>query len=128
MPTVDEIKAFLASIGVPVPPDAIIALWIQQIGQIQACLDGAGYPPYEQSLIYYYMFALFALSFAAKYVSSESAPSGASRSYRYNSLIDSYRSMKALLATLDTSGCTDDLVPAEPGPSAGLWVSKGGCC
>lgn len=114
--------------GVPLPPDAILNLWITQFATVQACMNGAAYPAYTQTLIYYYLFGLFSLSFAAKYVSSQSAPSGASQSYRYNDLIDSFRSMRSLLQGLDTSGCTDDLVPAEPGPSAGLWVSKGGCC
>lgn len=127
MPTLEQLKEYLTSIGVPLPPDFILQAWLDTVAVIQPCLDGAGYPGSTQLLIYLYLLGLFGLSNGDKYVSSETAPSGASRSYRYQSLIDRYRSTLALLNGLDTSGCTSELIPAEPGPRAGLWVSTGGC-
>lgn len=128
MPTLDQLKEFLASMGIPIPPDFVLQAWLDQVAIIQPCMDGAGYPASTQLLIYLYLLGLFAVSYGNKYISSQTAPSGASQSFRYNNLIDQYRGVKNLLNGLDTSGCTDDLVPSEPGPSAGLWVSKGGCC
>lgn len=128
MPTLDQLKEFLASMGIPIPPDFVLQAWLDQVAIIQPCMDGAGYPASTQLLIYLYLLGLFAVSYGNKYISSQTAPSGASQSFRYNNLVDQYRGVKNLLNGLDTSGCTDDLVPQEPGPSAGLWVSKGGCC
>jgi len=102
--------------------------WLDAIAVIQPCLDGAGYPASTQLLIYMYALGLFAVSSMDKYVSSQTAPSGASQSFRYKSLSDAYRSINAMLKTLDTSGCTSGVIPAEPGASAGLWVSTGGKC
>lgn len=128
MPTLEELKAYLASIGVPLPPDFILGAWLDTVGVIQPCLDGAGYPASTQLLIYMYALGLFGYVNADRQISSQAAPSGASQSFRYGSFTDRYRSLRALLDTLDTSGCTASVVPPEPGASAGLWVSKGGCC
>lgn len=128
MPSLDQLKEFLVSMGVPLPPDFVLQALLDAIAPIQACLVGAGHSAGNILLINLYLLSLMVLSTADRYISSQTAPSGASQSYKYQDLINRYRSLKAMLDLLDTSGCTDSLAPAEPGPSAGLWVSKGGCC
>lgn len=128
MPTIEDIKAYLIYTGAPVPPDFLIQLWIATISVIQPCLDGAGYPPSTQAQIYLYLLGLFTTVNTDKFISSQSAPSGASQSFRYKDLDDKYRGILNSLALLDTSGCTDSVIPAMPGPAAGLWVSTGGKC
>ena len=128
MPTIDQIKQYYIASGIPVPPDFIIQAWLDTVAVIQPCLDGAGYPASTQMLIYLYALGMTAFVSGDKYISSQSAPSGASQSFRYKSFTDGYRSLKAMLNALDTSGCTASVIPPEPGASAGLWVSTGGKC
>ena len=128
MPTLEQIKQYLTSIGVPLPPDFILQAWLDRVAVIQPCLEGAGYPASAQLLIYLYALGLFGFVNGDKYISSQTAPSGASQSFRYKSFTDGYRSLRAMLGALDTSGCTDSVIPPEPGASAGLWVSTGGKC
>lgn len=128
MPTLDQLKEYLTSIGVPLPPDFVLQAWLGIVAVIQPCLDGAGYPASVQMMIYLYLLSLYGIVSGDKYISSQTAPSGASQSFRYNNLQDKYRGMLNALNLLDTSGCTDSVVPAMPGPTAGLWVSTGGCC
>lgn len=128
MPSLAELKEYLLSIGVPLPPDFMLQAWLDTVAAIQPCLDGAGYPAATQLLIYMYALGLFGYVNADRQISSQTAPSGASQSFRYGSFADRYRSLRALLGTLDISGCTDSIIPPEPGASAGLWVSKGGSC
>lgn len=128
MPTIDQIKQYYIASGIPVPPDFIIQAFIDTVATIQPCLDGAGYPASTQLLIYLYALGLFGFTSGDRYISSQSAPSGASQSFRYKSFTDGYRSLKAMLNALDTSGCTASVIPPEPGASAGLWVSTGGKC
>lgn len=128
MPTIEQIKQYYIASGIPVPPDFIIQAFIDTVATIQPCLDGAGYPASTQLLIYLYALGLFGFTSGDKYISSQSAPSGASQSFRYKSFTDGYRSLKAMLNALDTSGCTASMIPPEPGASAGLWVSTGGKC
>jgi hypothetical protein len=128
MPSLQEIKDFLASMGQAIPPDAVINAWIAMLSVIQPCLDGAGYPPEVQSLIYLYLFGMYASVSGDRLLTGQAAPSGASQSFKYKDALQTYRSMRSMLGMLDTSGCTDSLIPAEPGASAGLWVSTGGKC
>jgi len=128
MPTLDQLKEYLTSIGVPLPPDFVLQAWLDIVAVIQPCLDGAGYPASVQMMIYLYLLSLYGIVAGDKYISSQTAPSGASQSFRYNNLQDKYRGMLNALNLLDTSGCTDSVVPAMPGPTAGLWVSTGGYC
>ncbi|MCY1454619.1 hypothetical protein D9M71_716980 [compost metagenome] len=95
---------------------------------IQPCLDGAGYPASTQLLIYLYLIGLYAIAQGDKYVSSETAPSGASRSYRFKGDGKQFDNVLGLLRALDTSGCTDSLVPSVSENMAGLWISNGGDC
>ena len=128
MPTLAQLKEYLIYMGIPVPPDFILQAWIDTVESIQPCLDGAGYSDAVQLQIYLYVLGMFGFVNGDKFISSQTAPSGASQSFRYKSFTDGYRSFRSLLSALDTSGCTDSVVPAEPGASAGLWVSTGGKC
>ncbi len=128
MPTLEQIKQYFESYGIPVPPDFILQLWVDTVGVIQPCLDGAGYPVSTQMLIYLYLLGLTGYVNVDRQISSQSAPSGASQSFRWGAFADRYRSLRSLLNALDTSGCTASVIPPEPGASAGLWVSTGGKC
>lgn len=126
--TIERLTEYLVSLGIPVPPTWLMQAWLDTVAVIQPCLDGAGYPASTQMLIYLYALGLFGFVSGDKYISSQSAPSGASQSFRYKSFTDGYRSLKVMLNALDTSGCTASVIPPEPGASAGLWVSTGGKC
>lgn len=126
--TIEQLTEYFVSLGIPVPPTWLMQAWIDAVSVIQPCLDGAGYPASTQLLIYLYALGLFGFVNGDKYISSQTAPSGASQSFRYKSFTDGYRSLRSLLNALDTSGCTGSVIPPEPGASAGLWVSTGGKC
>ena len=128
MITTEQAQQYLQSQGIDNVPGFILAAWIEQLGAIQACLD-EHYTPATALLIQAYLLALFALGQADKYISSQTAPSGASRSFRYNSFVDRWNAQASLLRALDKYGCATELVPPDPTkPShAGLWVAKGGC-
>lgn len=126
--TVDQARAYLASVGVSLP-DIILELLVEQANSIDACLTGAGYPAATQTLIKLYLIRLLGTVSGDRLVTSESAPSGASRSYRYGTLTDQYNSALKLLQMLDTSNCTGALIPASPSAAnAGLWVSTPTTC
>ncbi|MGW8595865.1 DUF7370 family protein, partial [Providencia rettgeri] len=73
--------------------------------------------------------ALMALGQGDKYISSQSAPNGASRSFRYQSFGDRWKAATSLLRSLDKYGCANGLIPSDPTQTAhaGLWIAKGGC-
>ena len=126
--TLEQAREYLATLGISLP-DFVLQILVAQANGIDACLMGAGYSDATALLIKLYLVTLLSMSQADKYVSSESAPSGASRSYRYKSLGDAWRGTLNLLQSLDKAGCASELIPPSPEPiaHAGLWIAKGGC-
>ena len=127
MLTLQQAKAYLATIGLA-PPEPIIMAWLDMFNELQDCLDGAGYSVATQSLILSYLLGLYGLSGGNMYISSQSAPSGASRSFRFADLRNAWKGHIGMLRMLDPKGCTNSLVPAAPDKkSAAFIVVKGGC-
>ena len=127
MLTLQAAQEYLEAIGVSLP-DAVVTLLVEQANSVNDCLD-AHYPPTTADLIRLYLLGLLGTANADRYVSSQTAPSGASQSFRFKTLGDRWRSLWGLLKKLDTHGCTDDLVPPDPSGAshAGIWTAKGGC-
>lgn len=128
MVTLDQAKEYLTSQGITIP-DFILSALVDQANSIQECLD-AHYAPSTALLIQVYLLALMGLGQGDKYVSSHTAPSGASESFRYQSFSDRWKGSLNLLRALDKYGCTTALIPADPTAApafAGIWIGKGGC-
>ncbi|SAI62889.1 Uncharacterised protein [Bordetella trematum] len=121
-------KQYLQSQGIDNVPDFILAAWVELVNSIDGCL-GEHYTPGVALLIQSYLLALMAYGQGDKYIASQSAPSGASRSFRYQGFAERWRGMLALLRGLDTKGCATGLIPPDPTQTAhaGIWIGKGGC-
>jgi len=127
MVTQEQAKEYLVSQGITLP-DFILSVLVEQANSIQECLD-ANYTPATALLIQMYLLGLMALGQGDKYISSQSAPSGASRSFRYGSFADRWKGSLGLLRGLDKFGCASALIPPDPTQKAfaGIWIGKGGC-
>lgn len=124
MITSTQAQQYLASVGITIPAFMLDAL-LEQANSIEECL-ALHYTPATATLIQAYLLALFALGQGDKFVSSEGAPSGASRSYRYNSFADRWKASVSLLRNADKHGCASHLVPEDPTVTAsgGMWISR----
>lgn len=127
MLTTEQAKEYLDTVGVTLPSFILDGL-IEQVNSVQVCLD-ANYRPGTATLIQCYVLGLMALGQGDKYLSSQTAPSGASRSFRYQSFADRWRGLVSLLRGLDKHGCATGLIPPDPTQiaHAGLWIAKGSC-
>lgn len=129
MVTLGQAQEYLASVGVNLPEFLLVAV-IDQVSSIESCLT-ANYPTNTALLIQLYLLGLIGLSQGDRYVSSQTAPSGASQSFRYQSVANRYNGLLGLLRGLDTHGCTNELIPPNPEgikAYAGLWVTKNCGC
>jgi hypothetical protein len=126
MLTIDQAKEYLTTVGIELPGFILDAL-VEQANSVQECLD-ANYQPATALLIQCYLLGLMALGQGDKYIASQSAPSGASRSFRYQSFADRWSGTLALLRGLDKYGCATALIPPDPAKKAfaGVWISRGG--
>lgn len=128
MITTEQAKEYLKSVGITLPEFILEAL-VEQANSIQECLD-SHYSPATALLIQSYLLGMMALGQGDKYVSSHTAPSGASESFRYQSFSDRWKGSLNLLRGLDKYGCATALIPADPTAApafAGIWIGKGGC-
>lgn len=126
--TVEQAREYLASIGITLP-DFMLTLLVAQVNGIDACLTGAGYDNATAQLIKLYAIGLMGVTQGDRYVTQQRAPSGASQSFRFGTLAERYSAGLSLLRRLDTAGCADSLVPADPtGGGAFFGVSTGGDC
>ncbi|AOE99100.1 hypothetical protein ATE40_007485 [Serratia surfactantfaciens] len=127
MVTKEKAKEYLESQGITLP-DFILDALVEQVNSIQECLD-ANYPASTALLIQLYLLGLMGLGQGDKYISSQTAPSGASRSFRYQSFSDRWKGALNLLRGLDKKGCAIGLIPPDPTNKAfaGVWIGKGGC-
>lgn len=122
--TEQDAKAYLESQGLSVP-DVMLQLWLDLIDEKQACLGSGA----AAKLAAYALLSLLALASVYRYISSQSAPSGASRSFAIQDFGIAWKSQMANLRLYDKDGCLDALVPSDPSKtkSGAIFVATGGC-
>ena len=128
MVTLEQAQQYLTGQGITLP-DFVLAALIDQVNGIEECLS-EHYPASTALLIQLYLLALMGIGQGDKYLSSQTAPNGAARSFRYQSFSDRWKGALNLLRGLDKQECATALIPPDPtGTQAfgGVWVGKGGC-
>lgn len=108
--TLEEARAMLAQLGLALP-DFILTSILAIVGKITLCMEGAGYDEATQRLILAYAIALLGLSQGARRIKSQTAPSGASQSFEYGTLLEQGTAMRAALSVLDPNGCAAAVIP-----------------
>jgi hypothetical protein len=114
--TAEQVKQQLSALGYTVP-DFIIDAYLCKLSSIEQCLEAHGYDECDVMLIQVYAVTLMALTAYNQRIKSQSAPSGASRSFEYT---DNVLSMRDALLALDKYGCTADL-PIDVGSKVGFF-------
>lgn len=127
MLTVEQAREYLESVGIDLPDFVLIAL-VENANSIIECLE-ENYPAGTATLIQLYLLGLMGLGQGDRYISSQSAPSGASRSFRYLPFADRWRGLLTLLRGLDVHGCATGLIPPDPTATKHgfIGVARGGC-
>lgn len=120
--TLDDVKPLMTDLGFAVP-DAVLQLLIDQVSAASGCMDGVGYSESLQKLLLIYAVARLAALSGARKIASQSAPSGASRSFTYDSAGTDH--LYSQILSWDTNGCLGGL-PLS-GSSVGFFDVVGGC-
>ncbi len=119
--TAAQVKQQLSALGYTIP-DFMIDAYLCKLKSISQCLEAAGYDECDMMLIQMYAVTLMAITAYSQRIKSQSAPSGASRSFDYTGDV---KTMRDSLAALDTAGCTGSL-PIDVGSSVGFFDVVGG--
>ena len=120
--TAAQVKQQLSALGYSIP-DFMIDAYLCKLDGIRQCLEASDYDDCDLMLIQVYAVTLMAITAFSQRIKSQSAPSGASRSFDYSGDI---KTMRNTLTALDTAGCTAGL-PIDVGTSVGFFDVVGGC-
>lgn len=104
--TAADVNQMLSELGCSVPSLVIDAI-LTKVNSISNCLVVHDYSEADQLLILIYSACLLAQMQGVRKIASQSASSGASRSFKYDD--EGFKSMYSLLRNLDIHGCTDCL-------------------
>lgn len=103
-PTLTEVKALMSELGFSIP-DTVLSLLMEQLAEREECLSQYG-DSLSKLLSLYAVVRLASLSGARK-IASQSAPSGAGRSFTYDSAGTKY--LLTQIRAWDTDNCLSDL-------------------
>jgi hypothetical protein len=126
MLTTTQIKQALSARGVTLPDfeiDSILCL----INSMNECIESNYTDECVKSSILLWSAILIGSSVGGRYVTSQSAPSGASQSFSYGSKpwVSLYNQLKAI----DTAGCSNSIVEAPSGVTSTFFgVVSGSRC
>ena len=125
MITLEQAIEFLEGKGISLPEFMLVAL-LEISSGITECMDEHNYSDAAKTVILLNLLGLMALGDSDGRISSQSAPSGASQSFKYESISTRYKAMLGMVNMFDKDGCAAALIPPNPeGSGAGLWISPG---
>lgn len=116
--TKENIVEQLESLGYESVPSFMIDAYLCKIEGIQSCLDAAGYDECDKTLINVYAVTLMVLTAFSQRIKSQTASSGASRSFDYSGNVSA---LWDTLRRMDVNGCTDSL-PIDVGENVGFFM------
>ncbi|MBC8946959.1 DUF7370 family protein [Xenorhabdus indica] len=100
--TLNDIRPMIAELGFTLP-DPVLELLLDQVNATAGCMATQGYAEQLQKLLLIYAAVRLASLSGARKIASQSTPSGASRSFTYDSSGTDY--LLKQIKAWDTSGC-----------------------
>jgi hypothetical protein len=102
-------------------PAFLVAAAVEKVEALEPAMVAAGYAEADMTLIQCMAVALIAAAGAPRRLSSQGAPSGASRSFK--TLDGDLTALRRALAARDTAGITSQVVGPDPSTSTAFIVT-----
>lgn len=120
--TAAQLTEYLTAQGVTLPAFVVTAVVdLANNSDLAVCMEANGYPESAKTMVGIYLGYLFGLANFGRYITSQSAPNGASRSFSTPQMAEAWRGTLAALRAFDPKGCVTDLLPADPTRLARAW-------
>lgn len=113
--TADDLNGYFTRQGVTLDPlmiDAIVEL--ANSPALIECMTANGYSPAIQKTLAMYLGYLLAIGNFSRYIVSQSAPNGASRSFSKATLAEMWSGTLSVLRAFDPHGCLTEHLPEDP--------------
>lgn len=113
--TAEQLTSYFSSQGVTLDPlvvDALVEL--ANNPNLVECMTANGYSPAFQTILALYLGYLLAIGNFSRFITSQTAPNGASRSFSQATLGDMWSGTLAALRPFDPAHCLDEFLPQDP--------------
>lgn len=127
--TVEELTTYLEGQGVTLDP--LVATAIVELANnpnLAECMEANGYSPAFQTLLALYLAYLLAIANFSRYITSQTAPNGASRSFSKATLAEMWSGTLSALRAFDPAHCLDEFLPEDPTVSKKYFTRIGVAC
>lgn len=127
--TAEQLTTYLSSQGVTLDP--LVAEAIAELANnpnLVECMTANGYTSAFQTILALYLGYLLAIGNFSRFITSQTAPNGASRSFSQATLGDMWRGTLAALRPFDPAHCLDEFLPEDPTVTKKYFSRVGVAC
>ncbi|MEG1038715.1 MAG: hypothetical protein RSE94_02225 [Pseudomonas sp.] len=114
--TADQLNEYLAGQGIGTLPSFVTAAIVELANDsnLAECFAANGYTDAAQTMLALSLAYLLAMANYPRYITSQSAPNGASRSFSTPQLADMWRGTLSVIGAFDPANCLGDVIPQDP--------------
>jgi len=113
--TAEELNTFLAGQGVTLDPLVVNAIVeLANNPDLAECMAANGYTDAAQVLLALYFAYLLSIASFSRYITSQTAPNGASRSFSKATLGEMWSSTLSAIRVFDPHNCLGEFLPQDP--------------
>lgn len=128
--TADQLNEYLNAQGITALPPFVVDAIVELVNNpdLAECFAANGYTDAAQAMLALSLAYLLAMANYPRYITSQSAPNGASRSFSTPQLADMWRGTLSVIGMFDPHGCLTDFLPADPTVTKRYWARIGVAC
>lgn len=128
--TADQLNEYLTAQGITALPSFVVDAIVELVNNpdLAECFAANGYTDAAQTMLGLSLAYLLAMANYPRYITSQTAPNGASRSFSTPQLADMWRGTLSVIGMFDPHGCLTDFLPADPTVTKRYWARIGVAC
>lgn len=114
--TADQLNEYLTAQGITALPSFVVDAIVELVNNpdLAECFAENGYTEAAQTMLALSLAYLLAMANYPRYITSQSAPNGASRSFSTPQLADMWRGTLSVIGAFDPANCLGDVIPQDP--------------
>lgn len=125
--TAEQLNQYLTAQGITALPAFVVDALVELVNNpaLAECFAEHGYTEAAQAMLALSLAYLLAMANYPRYITSQTAPNGASRSFSTPQLADMWRGTLSVIRMFDPYGCLNDSLPQDPTVTKHYWARIG---
>lgn len=112
----EQLNEYLTGQGITALPTFVVDALVELANDpnLATCFEANGYTAAARTMLGLYLAYLLAMANYPRYITSQGAPNGASRSFSTPQMSEMWKGTLAALRMFDPAGCMADFLPQDP--------------